>query len=221
MVLLVLILQSGCEKKDRYAIEQGKDGRIYRLDRETGEMVAVSGDKLIAISTPESQIIEKKLEADLAEEKYWSDQTIPAPANLKCKLKTSWREGRMYYIFSIYPLEQTSVNAEGKQLEASSAKASRDWEWLDQYNRDFRTSITIHMNDKGSFKLADIHVPFYTVIRIVNAKGEPSHIQGDGTIYCTSEMYKAFNDWSLTWNLEKKVIVKDTKQNVKKKRVRY
>jgi hypothetical protein len=219
IIAILFILLLGCEKKERYSIEQGKDGRVYRLDRETGEMAVVTGEKLIGISTPEKQINEKKYEADLAQEKNWPDRLLPAPYNLSCGLKTSWREGKMYYIFSVSPVKQTSVNAEGKPTETSSSLASKNWEWRDQYIGNLSNHIAIHMNDNGGFKLTEINVPFYTLIRTVDDKGEPSHIQNEGNVQCTSEIYKALTDWSLQWNLTK--VAKDTKDASKKKRLRF
>lgn len=216
---LLSILLLGCEKKERYTIEQGKDGRVYRLDRETGEMAVVTGDKLIGISTPEQQKSEKKFEVDLAQEKEWPIHVIPTPHNLSCRLKTSWREGKMYYIFSVHPVKKAPVDASEKQTESSSSTATKNWEWRDQYIDDISNHITIHMNDSGGFKLAEIGVPFYKLIRIVDDKGEPSNIQNEGNVQCTSEIYRALVDWSMQWSLTK--VTKDTKQVSKKKPSRF
>lgn len=218
LIAVFAVTLSGCEKKERYAIEQGKDGRVYRLDRQTGEMAVVVGEKLIGMNTPERQKNEKQSESALAQEKNWPDENIPEPYNLNCKLKTSWREGRMYYIFSVYPMKKAPASTEGKQIETPDP-VSGDWEWRDQYIGNLSNHITINMADKGGFKLAEISLPFYSLIRTVDDKGKPSHIQNEGNVPCTSDTYKDLNSWSMQWNLLK--ASKDVKEPSKKKRLRF
>jgi hypothetical protein len=173
-VFLMLVALCACDRGERYGVEQGKDGRVYRIDKKTGEMAVVSGEKVISLNTPEM----RKDEGTLAEAKFWGQTTIPPPHSLQLSLASSWREGLMHYRLKVTPYSQ------GEKLQKGN------------------NSIDIVMTDKGGFHLLTIPVLLNRLSFISDEKGEKVGFEMSSSVECSAEKYKAFTGWTPMWRLE-------------------
>ena len=82
---IVILLMAGC-----YDARQDKEGRTIRVNRITGEVYAVEGDKIVKLKT------EKEAAADPAASKEWA--AIPILNHYaKVSLKTKWDNGSIFY----------------------------------------------------------------------------------------------------------------------------
>ena len=62
------------------------------------------------------KIYDSRNDAELANTKYWPQQNLPQ-IGVKCRLSTSWREAKMYYIFNAEPLIASTESFENKSGE--------------------------------------------------------------------------------------------------------
>ena len=84
---------------DRYQLEQDSLGRMFRLDKQTGEVAVLENGRLVPIITPTEA-------ATLAAPKDWS---IVASGDIGVEsayLRTRWSEGFMDYQLSFGPVPQ-------------------------------------------------------------------------------------------------------------------
>jgi hypothetical protein len=172
VTVLMLSVLFACDRGDRYGVEQGKDGRVYRIDKKTGEMAVVSGEKVMSL--PEMS----KDEVLLAKAISWRQKIIPPPYNLQLAFVSSWREGFMHYRLEVSPYSQ-----------------------VEKYRKD-QNFIGIMMIDNGGFHLLTIRVLLNQMTALNNEKGERVALEKDGKIECSVETYKAFSDWKTGWTLK-------------------
>jgi hypothetical protein len=99
--LLLLAAAPGCS---RYQIEGDGQGRIVRLDRLTGQVDYLQGTRFVRVENPNERRREMK---ELGQVKDWG--TAPYDGKYTLRLKTSWRNGRMYYQIGIVPTPPASV----------------------------------------------------------------------------------------------------------------
>lgn len=98
---------SGCDqnKNDKYQISQPtKDGAVYRLNRQSGEVLMIVGQQSMLVEGTGSESTKTN---HLLTWQYQLSQLGDATANLK----TTWRDGKLCYIFSVSPYDRISRKA--------------------------------------------------------------------------------------------------------------
>jgi hypothetical protein len=99
--LLLLVLAPGCS---RYQIEGDGQGRIVRLDRLTGQVDYLRGTRFVRVENPGER---RRELGELAEVKDWGAAQYDGKYALR--LKTAFRNDRLYYQIAIAPTPPTSV----------------------------------------------------------------------------------------------------------------
>jgi hypothetical protein len=120
LLFVVLGFISGCgskEKKEakyKWDLITNKDGIVYRINKQTGEISMIAGAQAVKVEGTENS--EGQTNA-VVQPTLWRDFEFK-DMNTKVTLKTSWRAGRLYYIFTTTPsdllferLRQNSPNA--------------------------------------------------------------------------------------------------------------
>ncbi len=179
IIFIILIsLTAGC-KGERYEMKEDKQGRIIRLDRRTGEVTVLEGDSLIHIISP------KDLGA-LSEAKSWPIEILSQLGGILANLKTSWRKGQLYYLYSVSP---------------ASEKAKDIKEFNEVFNRDRLGDhyFTVYLY-KGGFNMMELRVPLVSMTSIVDAEGITTKLERDGAISLSVENYQAARTWDVTWS---------------------
>jgi hypothetical protein len=101
VAVLAALSLTGCA---RYEIQSDGQGRIVRLDRLTGQVDYLQGSRLVRIENPGAR---RRDLQKLGEVRDWGTQQYDAKYVLK--LKTAWRNGRMYYQIAINPAPPANV----------------------------------------------------------------------------------------------------------------
>ena len=179
IIFIVLIsLTAGC-KGERYEMKEDRQGRIIRLDRRTGEVTVLEGDSLIHIISP------KDLEA-LSEAKSWPIETLSQLGGIIANLKTSWRKGQLYYLYSVSP---------------GSEKAEDIKEFNEVFKRgrlgDHYFTVNLY---KGGFNMMELRVPLVSMTSIVDVEGKTTKLERNGAVSLSVENYQASRTWDVTWS---------------------
>lgn len=184
-ILLLVTSLLGCGQ-ERYKITEGKDGKAYRLDKKTGEMVLIEDNKIIPLETVESKRAKRTHEKILENPIEWGEVQIPGH-NLKVKLKTSWRESKLYYEFTVFPYSS---------LERIYNKKESD----PYYGVDY--GFTIGLVDKNSFVIIKIPISLWIMDKFVNESGEISGLLINSNIGLSKDEYEAMATYSPGWILD-------------------
>jgi len=185
VISLSLILSLiGCDT-DRYEIKQDELGRTIRLDKRTGEIAVLTGDKLIAVKTPEEEEAERKILSKLID---WGDLQMKF-GDIKVNLKTSWRAGSLHYIFSV------STTTE----KIKKAKTRHDFLRAYGYKGGELESYNILLLDHNDFKLCEMKIYVTSMIELVNEKGDVWELESKSSGSCSADNYRNAAYWNLTW----------------------
>lgn len=100
-IALIAIAAPGC---GRYEIQGDGQGRIVRLDRISGAVDYLQGNRFVRVQDPGSR---KKEAEELAKVRDWGALSYEGKYTLR--LKTALRNSRLYYQIGILPVPPTSV----------------------------------------------------------------------------------------------------------------
>lgn len=99
---------------DRYELAQDKEGRTIRLDKRTGEVAVIVGDRLVIAKTPEQVEAEEtdaRQEAEvLGSPKNWPQQTLKQIGVTTASLTTAWKDGSLRYQLYLLPVPKNYEN---------------------------------------------------------------------------------------------------------------
>ena len=168
-MLLALASISSCDQ-NRYEIKEDKTGRMVRLDRRTGEISVLEGDKLVKVKGPDEQRREREFVHGLASAKLWPDAELTQLDTSTAELTTSWRDGFLHYQFVLHP-------------EPKSVREGRI------------TGFIVSFTDASGFKTVEVDLPRTKLTRLVNDKGESTGLSHDDSVPCSQDQYERSVSW--------------------------
>jgi hypothetical protein len=175
----VILMLIGCDV-GRYEIKEDKTGRTIRLDKWTGEITIIAGDRLVRVKTPSEQESERVLAQKFARPKNWDVIDIPQLGGTKATLVTSWLDNELHYQFTVSPITNQLTNARSLAWRASSR---------------FRALIY----DADNFKVLMVDLPLSRLDNTVDDKGKAINWQMIDSVPCTEEQYRRASSWNLSW----------------------
>ncbi len=178
--LFLAALFGGCLRNEQYDLITSQSGRIYRLNKNSGEVSLVEGTKITKLLEPIESELTKEAAKLLTEAKTWPMKSLPQLDTLEVSLTTRWREGNMYYIFYVSPYNKRLSDAHDSYLSSKN--------------------FTIKLMDADGFVLIDVPITLSSMTRVVDETGKPKGLQMNDHVSCSSEMYLALDHWSSSWN---------------------
>ena len=196
LVWAVLALSiSGCDQipgSAKYEMAVDKNGRTIRLDKRTGEITIIDGDKVISPkSAAESEMARSQEEAKLALAKKYSKKTIKH-LYVDASLQTSWQNGKIYYYVQFNPLApEKQSNSPAVSSDAKPANPNL----IPFVAAVLRHDFYLHMQD----------VPFDLLRERLNYsyvagdKGETTGFVAKGNAPMSKEAYLRLDEWNMQW----------------------
>jgi hypothetical protein len=128
-----------------------------------------------------SQARERSKNAPLAELKKWPAVKIEALGGVEMSLSTMWRDGRLFYQFSV-----DGYTEELALVTATNRKAA----W------------TLTFFDGNGFRLFEHQVPLGEMARLIDASGRSTRLSASEDTFAEADNYRGAASWSVTWNFE-------------------
>ena len=188
----------GCEQ-NRYELSKDASGNTVRLDRRTGEMAIIKGDQIKTLRDAAQVDAEHKAAiATLEQFKSWN--FIDSPTfDARVYLSTSWRDGKLYYTFTVQPLKFSKALDEwiSKPKESRGEIPSIDPKLKDAILRQAlqHEPITVELNDNSGFRLAAFNMARLT--RLVDENGLAGALEDKGTFAMSEDDYRRISGWEL------------------------
>lgn len=105
-VFLFSLFLTGCGPKEheyKYELTPAtKDGGVYRLNKQSGEVLLIAAQASLIVQGTESVGATTNLVVD------WGQMQLSQLGDVKVKLKTNWRGGKLYYLFTVSPYDHLS-----------------------------------------------------------------------------------------------------------------
>lgn len=176
-VLLLAVGALGCVA-DRYEIKEDQQGRIVRIDKRTGEIAVLEGDKFEVKTPPGFWRSLLGNQRDLSEPKSWPTRAIEPLGADSALLGTSWRNGNLYYKLSLSPV-------------SDRLRKARESEFVTDYH------ITVNLYDSMGFKVLEIPLLVNSLVGSVDEKGDLQRLVRNGWVACSRGDYERVSSWRL------------------------
>jgi hypothetical protein len=169
---------AGCSRDNaRYEVVRTDKG-VIRLDKKTGEMVAVSEYNVPSLIDTAALQEESEVDPTLSVVKAFPDFRLPgAKKVVNIKIQYRWMKGRMDYRMTVLPY-----------LEELNAPL-----------REKETSFTALLTDADGFEVRRFDAPFATLIKLVGASGKPEQWQAEDSFAISKSDFKRIVGITYTW----------------------
>jgi hypothetical protein len=171
LLLPATLLIVGCKRESEYELST-HGGTLYRLDKRSGQISVVEGSKIITL---EEQTINITV---LSKTKMWHNISLSQVDTVKLSLKTRWRDGNLYFIFTVRFRRQTML------------------QWYPGVKH-----FSLKLHDSDGFIIIEKYITSDEMYRLVDEYGTYTGMEINSRIPCTAETYMLIKDWSCGWQL--------------------
>ncbi len=221
IVFLAIVFISGCDnKKDSdsvYQLMQSEDGRLYRLNKETGQIVLLEGNKIVPLeverrknTVPPVEPVQTNLirvdisdnpeqpVQDLPEQiipsvtpvrqlKQWHDEQLSGK-NLKVSFQSSWENNKLFFILEAFPY--------------SSLKAMLDKKEKDIYYQRKWHGFVIKLIDDNNDTVKLIPVKLWDMAKTLGEKGRFASLKTETEIDLLEDEFIRITGYKIEWKLD-------------------
>ena len=168
-VSLVLVGNEKKETKNKWDLTTTKDGLVYRINKQTGEVSLIAGTQATKVEGTEN--LEGQTN-QISGAVNWPSLKMEDVVTLVLNLKTKWRDGTLYYDFRI------SNDPKLEQIKQNSPNAE----------------FTVSLFDEDGFAVLSIPVKLSDMSIIVNTGYELN-----GSVVCGLNTFSSIKTWSYGW----------------------
>jgi hypothetical protein len=183
-VASVALAVTACDQlpgNNRYEIQKDGSGRTIRLDKQTGDVAILEGDKLVPASSQQqvaaTEATEKVHLYELAQPKFLPNNP---PVQLGAKTgtcQTMWRDGKVFILAQFTPPLRPPSRSFGIGL----------------------TGYRIHFLDASGFSIVDEAVPTANVTTVLDEKSKPYGTQISWSLPLSQDAYESITGWAMHW----------------------
>ncbi len=165
----VLVMVVGC-----YEMKQDEKGRTVKLNKLTGELSIVDGDRIVKLRDENDIKAQQMVTTKLGEAMRWPSVSLAIGGGLNANLITKWSNGILYYQFFV-----------DKNLRGRS---------------DF-AQLKIHLQDDAQFIIEQIPVNVSIMTGVVNEDGRTiGSMQYKGQLYMSEDVYRKIAGWTVSYS---------------------
>jgi hypothetical protein len=184
----------------RYEVVVDKNGRTIRLDKRSGEITIIDGDRLVSPKSAAEADKAQKLEGSLlAKAKDFRRKTIKH-MSIEVDLQTSWQDGNVYYNLDFRPLQSEGAAQKSGFVPDLTGKKGDSVSRKPANLQRFKEEMARH-----EFSLLLEDVPFELLRQKLSLtyhaddKGEVMGYGATGRAPMSQEMYKRIDSWNINW----------------------
>ena len=149
--------------------EQSKDGGVYRLNKETGEMLFITASLSMPVEGTEV------VDVTTNRVQNWRSIKINQLGDVKVELKTNWRHGRLYYLFTVSPYDHISsiINTAPKG------------------------NFFLSMSNANGFRLFGIQINLADLTTTPTSNDKIYSYEMTASVPCDLETYQSIENWAV------------------------
>lgn len=176
LAFLIGIATCGCDVMHQWDIATSSDGRVYRLNRQTGEVAFVTTNQLVRLSLGP----EYNPEAPAHNHPHnFTNNPIQPLGQMNVKFRTKWRGGNLNYA-----LEAGPITAQAQSVLGST---------------NGYPILLINLHDSDHFQLISVPVSFKGMTRVYGTDGKLLSLLVQGQVPFALQEYEAISTGSIGW----------------------
>ena len=165
-MFIILPVIVGC-----YEMKQDDKGRTVKINRITGAVSVIDGDKIVKLKDENDIKAETK---KLGEPKTWPVIHLSIVGGANASLITKWSDGNIYYQFFV-------------------DKNLRD-------KGNYYATLNIQLHDNAAFLIEEIPLPVSSMTGRLGANGKIiESMEYKGQKSMSEDKYKKIKEWNVTW----------------------
>lgn len=169
LLLVIIAFTAGC-----YDMKQDDKGRTIKVNRITGEVSVIEGDKIVKLKNEKELLVEQEASKKLAEAKIWPNITLPVVGGANAHLVTKWSNGNFYFQFFV-----------DKNLRGKGSYFAR---------------LNIQLYDEASFLLKNIPIQVSTMTGVLGLDTKTIvSMEYSGQEPMSEGTYKEISTWNVSW----------------------
>lgn len=166
----VFIVMTGC-----YEMKQDNKGRTVKINKITGDISAIDGDKIIKLRDETDMKAEKEAAKKLGDSKAWPEMNLPIVGGTTARILTKWADGYIYYQF----FANKNLRVKGNMY----------------------ASITIQLHDNAAFLIQQIPISVSEMTGNIGIDGKTiTAMEYKGQLLMSDDTYKKIKEWNVTWS---------------------
>jgi hypothetical protein len=162
-------------------LKEDAGGRTVRLNKRTGEVIVIAGDKLTRLRDPSLVEAEERRQkgedSALATPHRWPRDSQPVLGVDSMMLTTAYRDGALHYRLLIHPIP----------AGYATSKSEMPFE--------------LQFMDEGGLLLGSTDLARSNLTRLVDRTG-PRGLEANGSVIMAADSYRLFKQWALPWRFE-------------------
>lgn len=169
LVILVLLIV-GC-----YEMKQDEKGRTIKINKITGEVSVIDGDKILKLKDENDIKAEHEATKKLGDAKTLREIPLSIDGVANSRLITKWSDGNLYYQFFV-----------DKNLRGKGSTFAR---------------LTIQLFDNAAFLIEQIPVPLSSMTGLLGADNKTiDSMEYKGQLPMGKDTYNKINEWDVIWS---------------------
>lgn len=187
-IVIVTMSVAACDQMpgtNRYQLQRDSAGRMVRIDKQTGQIAILDGNKLIQVASDADADKRAEAQQNTAEAQT---QALARPITLastpiqplgvkNADCETMWRDGKIFFNVSLAPPPKDSGRSYGIGLSG------------------FRLVFI----DVNGFKVVDEAMPVSDMVSVIDDKGKAYELSIKGSLPLSRGAYQSIADWQITW----------------------
>jgi len=178
-IVLSLVLVTALAGCSRNQDADDKDGRMIRVDKSTGVVTVMDGDRITRVKTPEEQTAEDRDRDEFAKTRNMPILGLAGLGGGNATLRLSWHDGKVFYRFSIAPTS--------KQIEAARSRPGPSFE------------ILLDSAEGSVVKKIEVQAESMTLNRN-DPSDTSSALTRDDSAPCAMDDYRRIASWDISWS---------------------
>jgi hypothetical protein len=168
--LVVFFISLGC-----YEMKQDEKGRTVKMNRLTGEISVIEGDKIIKLKDENDIKAQHEATMKLGAATNWGKIELGVVSGLDAKLITKWSNGVLYYQFF--------VNKNLRQIKNAYAQ------------------FTIQLQDDALFVIEQIPISVSMMTAQVSEDGKTiTGMEYKGQVFMLEDAYRKIGSWNVSYS---------------------
>ncbi len=181
---LLCLGSAGACSQERYQLQQDSSGRTIRLDKRTGEVAVIQGDRILPLQDPTQMRAEterrQRDDSVLGRARRWPRDSIPPIGVDSALLTTAYRNGAIYYRLVLKPIPRGYETASTKTTSSSGL-------------------FEVRFLDEARLELVRTTISEERITRGLDDQGRLNALEINGFVNADRATYRQVSGWDLQW----------------------
>lgn len=174
---IITVFTVGCDRDNGWNMITTKDGLVYRINKQTGETALIVGTQATKVEEISSNNTSDSKTNHVVN---WLTLRNDPLGGLTLHLKTNWRDGKIYYIFSESPYAGR-VKSERSKIGSTA-------------------QFFVRLYDGDGFEIFTIPINLSEMVSSWDDTNSVGSLSVNMSSACSLETYEAIKVWNVGWS---------------------